>query len=322
MLIAGAASLDTAWRLPADGKGLAQHYGLWAMFATTPIIILLTSMLARAFASKIGATDSYCVTLSTDVRRRLTALADEHVRSLLLKTRTRSIFAFVIIALCFWWLLNAIATLSPVGTYHHDVVDAFSHRWSYVAVRVYTLFVFGFVYAEAVFVSVHVTVSMFGILRYVDRHDLLKINFFHQDNCAGTSMFGRINLLVLAVYANWFTVIYAMYLTHRRPYLVMLASLGSCSLLAAVQSVGAVYYIHRTISRKRRACLRVLAERLTRDGSLAMESGEPFRSDLLALRTHLLGVHTYPYATGTLLVVNAIRLTPAALAVASLFKFP
>jgi hypothetical protein len=62
-----------------------------------------------------------------------------------------------------------------------------------------------------------------------------------------------------------------------------------------------------------------MATRLNQQFTSSLQKGVRFPSDLLALRNHLVGIHTYPYATGALAAVNAIRFAPAALAVIAYF---
>jgi hypothetical protein len=250
LAIAAACWIDGTWRMQDSGKGLRQHYGYWVIFVTTPVIFLLTLRLLDKFLKLMREIDNYCVELTDEMRGRLTKLVQRHIQSLLFQSRSVWILVFLVVVLLFWWLFNVIKTISPVETYHHDVFDAYAHPFGFYAAKFYTLLVFTLVYSFAIFVALHVTVSMISILRFLSRQSILRINLFHADNCGGTSTFGNINLIILGVYANFFAIDFAMYLTHRQTYLAIVASLTASCFLAIAQSVAAVYYIHTSLAKK------------------------------------------------------------------------
>ncbi|HKR02258.1 MAG TPA: hypothetical protein VJT09_16390 [Pyrinomonadaceae bacterium] len=311
--------IDGTLRMQDQGKGLTQHYGYWVIFVTTPVIFFLTLHLLDTFLNAIRNIDNYCVDLTSELRTRVDKLVQRHIRSLSLRSRSVWILVFIVVILLFWWLVNVIKTTSPFETYHHDVFDASTHRFGFYTAKVYSLLFFSLVYSVAIFVALHITVSMISILKFLNRHKILRIDLFHEDNCGGTSKFGNINLMILGIYANFFAVTYAMYMTHRQTYLAMTASLIACSLLAVAQSVAAVYYIHKTVAKKKRECIEEMTVRLNQQFVSSLQKGGRFPSDLLAFRNYLVEVHTYPYATGALVTVNVIRFAPAALALINYF---
>jgi hypothetical protein len=317
LTVAGAALVDGSWSLPDDGKGLTQHYGFWAYFITTPVILALTWTLTDEFVRYIGNPSLYTVPPSSNDRQRLSSLVRIHVRSLRLQSWSKSIIAFAMMAMLLWWVVNVVETLRPEGVYGHDVLDAYRHPAGFYLAHIYTLFVFVDVYAQAIFLVLHVTISLIAVLRYLNRFDLLRVDFFHQDKCGGVSEFGRLNLLVLAIYANWFIVIYAMYLTHRHSYLVMELSLLACSILATAQSIVGVFFVHKLVDRKRRICLTEINSHLNA-GLIAVSSNGKFPTDLLSLRNHILGVHSYPYSDGASVLMNVIRFAPALIAIGNI----
>ena len=55
-----------------------------------------------------------------------------------------------------------------------------------------------------------------------------------------------------------------------------------------------------------------MTDQLDTKFATSMKGGK-FPGELLALRNHLLDIHTFPYATGASIAVNIIRFAPAAL---------
>ena len=321
-LIAAGCWIDGTLVMADPAIGFRRHYGYWAMFLTTPIIIYLTAHLFDTFSSAVRKTDGYCTGLKRETNARLERLLERHLRSLSLRCRTSWILAFIVFVAFSLWLLNVVNTISPIGTYYHDVFDAYHHPYGFYTAKAYFLLVLSAVYSTAIFVALHVTVSMISILKFLCGENALSVNFFHADNCGGTSQFGNINLIILSIYANFFAVIYAMYLTHRHTYLVMTASLAACSVLAVVQSLWAVWSIHRTVTLKKRESIEAATAKLNAQFASSLQ-GQHFREDLLALRNHLMGIRTFPYAAGALIAVNVIRFAPAALGIIGYIKkFP
>lgn len=312
LVIVAACWHDGTLSMAAPAKGLAQHFGFWAIFVTTPAILWLSGYLLRTFVFSVERVDTYCSAAAVKSRAAVAELVKKHALSLSLQTDAAWILALLVFVMVGWCILNVERTIVPEITYGHDVFDGYSHRWGFYTTKLYVFLVFGVVYSIALFVAVHVTISLVALLRVLSRTDSLIVDLFHQDNCGGTSRFGYINLIILAIYFQFFVVIFAMYLTHRTTYLVMLASLFACSVLAFAQSILAVYHIQRVISRKKREFLEKVSARLNEVVVASMTVNGRFPNDLLALRTHVLGISSFPYAKGAASAVSIIRLAPLA----------
>jgi len=308
--------MDGTFVMPAPAKGLGQHFGYWALFVTTPVVLWLTSHLLESFIRLIRNVDSYAVADVGGAAGGIERLVKRHELSLTLQSDSVWIFRFITLAMFAFCLLNVVQTVTPAATYHHDVFDAYAHPLGFYAAKLYVFVTFTGVYATALFVAMHVTATMVSMLRLLYREDALLINLFAPDNCGGTASFGRINLLILSIYSLFFSVIYAMYQTHRTTYFVMMGSLIGCSLLAICQSILAVFYIHKAVARAKRTLMTDIAERLNGHIDESLRSHGRFPNDLLALRSHVMQVRTYPYASGVAAAVNAIRVAPLVLAAA------
>ena len=319
ILIAAACLFDHTFTMVDPAKGFTQHYGFWAIFATTPIILFMTSYLLYKFTNTICDVDEYCVDASAEVRRSVETLVRRHVESLGLRSRSVAILVMLVIGLLWWCILNVLNTTTPTDTYRHDVFDSYAHPSGFVVTKVYVFIVFAAAYAVAIFVAVHVTLSMISIMKYLRINKIFRIDLFHADNCGGLSRFGNINLLIMGIYINFFIVIFAMYRTHQTTYPVMLFSLIGSSVLAFAQSVVAVYHIHLAVAARKEECLEVVVERLNDLAPLSLPPKNRFPTELLALRNHVAGVSTFPYARGAAAAVNVIRFAPAAMAVVGMF---
>ncbi|MEA2237241.1 MAG: hypothetical protein QOC81_1965 [Thermoanaerobaculia bacterium] len=319
-----AARWDHTWKLPGEDKGFSQHFGYWVLFLTTPVVLLLTAHLLETFTATISGLDVLYVRASEELRRKTEKLIARHLDHLSLRTIPAiSLSAFFALVMLFFCIVNVINTSSPDAvrhTYGHDSYDALPHVLSFYVGKIYLFLVFPVVYAIALAVAFQVTYAMMSILRFLGNNDMLQINLFHEDNCGGTSRFGNANLLIMLIYANFILVRSMMYLTHHTTYFVANAALLGCSVAAAVQSVVAVYSIHRVLVRKKRECIEALGRRLSVDVDTTLRVGGRFSSDILAFRNHVAGLYTYPYARPALAAVNLIRFLPAALVLVTVLK--
>src|SRR5687768_10488171 len=81
LLIALASWIDGTLSMSEPAKGLSQHYGFWAIFLTTPVLILLTAYLYDLFVKHIERPATYCVELTDEMSGRLNDLVTSHVES-------------------------------------------------------------------------------------------------------------------------------------------------------------------------------------------------------------------------------------------------
>jgi len=317
LIICFAAHIDGTWWMRGGGKGFFQHYGMLTIFTTTPIIVILTALALQKFRLTMDGLHNY--TFLGTVPPDLEKLVAWHVRSLSLRKQSAWLFVLFCLIGFLFGVANIVQTISPVKTYGNDVFDAIQYPYGFYFTKLYLCLIWTFSYPVALFIALHITISLVIILRYMCRHDLLRIDFFHPDNCGGVSIFGSINLLVMTIYANFFAVLYMLHVTHAtKTYLTVTVPWFGLSFIFIIQSFGAVYHIHKFAAIKRNESLQMIGAFLNTQ-MLNLLTEKKFSADLIHARNHLLGLKTYPYAGPALAVVNAIRYVPAIVAVAKLF---
>jgi hypothetical protein len=299
--------------------GFSQHYGFFTIFAITPFVLLLSGFALETFVATIRDVDAYCTTSSEQTRSWVSRLSETHVERLSLRrSGTLWIFVGVLVFFLLWCVYNIVATIDPRPTYKHDVFDALPHIYGFVAAKLYVVVAIAGVWAVAIFVCLHVTLSMVSLLRFLSRHDALRVNLFHRDNCGGTSNFGNVNLAITATYVCLLGVVVAMILTHHVTYAVVNAGLAGCIALTFAQSFGAVLSIHKVLRKNKIRCLDEIAAAINRKLYASPGQATSFPTDLLSYRTHVLSLHTYPYARGAIAAVNALRFLPVIAAATTL----
>ena len=317
-LIGWCCKVDDTLELPAEGKGLFQHYGFWAIFVTTPVILILSAALLERFIDTITNLDVHYVGSDSDTEATLNELVRGLISHISLRSFSSTILLVISTALAGFATYNIVTTLDPRPVYGHDVFDALRHPYGFFTTKVYVFMVFTVTWSIAVFLATSVTVSLVMLLKFLTRHRILQINVFHSDNCGGTSRFGTINLLVLALYVCLLSVPIVMFVTHKRTYLVMNAAVFGC-LLLVIQNIVGVYYIRRLVAQKKEECIQATSRLLNAQLRETFDGGA-FADSLLAFHAHIMAMHTLPYTRGALATVGLINLASAAVAIFSFAK--
>jgi hypothetical protein len=234
-----------------------------------------------------------------------------------LRTDLKYVFALMCITGLYFTVLNVRHTVEPLSTYGNDVFDAYQYPYGFVSNKLYVLFVFSIVYPAVGFVIVHSAISLFFILKRMQRDSILSIDFFHPDNCGGVSRFGTINLYVMAITVCILSVIFALLETHSYRHHTTTVPLLCTSGFLIFESVGIVYYLHKAVKQQRRSALEQV--NIVLNQSFNTLPKVDFPNHLLAVRNHLLGVKTYPYSGATRSLMNLIRAAPVVWAVVRLW---
>lgn len=319
VLIFLATLFDGTVSIPS-GKGFSQHYGFWVIFISSPLLVLMTSKLLHQFSEMLSTDEAH---LADDAPPALVdeyrSIAQKELDSLRLESKLKYVLFFGILVSFLYLLYNAIKTYYPQPTYGHDVFDGWSHRWGYVMTKLYLTPVFLAVYPCAVFITWHITLSMARLLRFAREANILKVNFFAEDNCGGMSKFGLINLKILFVYLLLFSVLGGMVFTHQKTYFVTRSALLFCSSALVLQTIAGVLAIQRAVAGKKKSCLQQMALELDRRLAGGLRGGGDLPADLLALRDHVMSIYTFPYSQSIRYIVGAVNLVPTVLAIISYF---
>lgn len=316
-LVCFGALIDGTWRMADNARGLSRHYGFWTQCVTTPIIILLSVVALQTFLKTIGSLERYSV--SGEIPRNLRRLISEHVISLCLRRRSRFILYLCMLTGGMWTVVNVAETTDPLKTYGNLIYDSPDHIVGFFATKFFLFFNWTLAYPLALFVVIHITISMISILRHMCQYKILRIDFFHPDNCGGVSIFGNINSIIMAVYFNLFIVIISLLLTHSNRYPTLMLAAITATIVFLLQSFGVVYSIHAFAAMKRKEYLGVINEQLNSQMVTTIHAGR-FSADLLSARSHLLSLKTYPYTSQVRLAVNAMRFLPAVVALTKLLQ--
>lgn len=321
VLLIGAAAvalcsfLDNTITIPDDGRGFANHYGIWAIFVSSPVLVLLASATRLRFVRTVQALNKY--TVGNEVPTTLRERVNEHLESLHFRRRTRYVFWIFLILGWYWWLVNVDQTLFPFDSYGNDVFDAYPHLLGFLSFKAYLGILWVFIYPFLAYATLHIFISMIAILKYMSDNELFKLDYFHEDNCGGVSVFGTINSMILSMTFIVFITVLAILFTHKWDYISIWSSVIISFFLIIIQSILGVYYLHTFVRQKKREVLTVI-NRFLNESLLATPKDRRFPEDLLAVRNHITHIRSFPYARGARWLVNFLRLSPAAAGLAKI----
>ena len=289
--------------LPGNGRGFFQHYGYWALFATAPILILLTLFLIDKLIFLTSNISKFIT--EAEVPPPLKNKIEKSLNSLALRTKTKYIFYLFQIIGLLGSIANIVNTIKPKGIYGNDVYDSFSYFWGFLSGKFFLSFIWIFVYPTVFFIIYHVSWTMLDILRHLYQKQILFIDFFNKDNCGGVSIFGLINFIIVSIYMNIIIVLFALSITHANNYPTLVLSIGFVSILSISHSFYGVYYVQKIVKDKKNEYLDSINLELNK----RVKNLKSFSQDLIFLRNHILSVKTYPYTRFISFFINTFRIS-------------
>lgn len=307
-------AIDDTLIMRGDAKGFLQHYGVWAFLVTSPIMAILTCKCYAEFLNLLKRLDGFCIDDPTKKQRNaITKTAKKHAESIRLTTNTKYVLYLMLVVGLLSSINNVLQTVDPKSTYGNDVFDAFPYRWGFLANKLYLGVTWTFLYPTVIFVTGHVALSLFAILRRLHRKELLKVDFFSPDQCGGLSEFGRLNLHIMFVYAAIFTVLASLVMTHTNMYPTIEIPLVAFSVFFVAQSILAVLPVHNALKRAKESRLKAFSRTLSQACDADVTASFPL--GIYFAYEHVRSLRTVPYTTGTGHLVNVLRISPSLFAV-------
>ena len=319
-LIAYAARIDGVDWMEGTGRGLWEHYGYLACYASGPLVAL-NAYLAYSYFRRLLRDIGQYVDPSVEAGE-IAEILHSHVRSLGLGTRPSK---FMLAMFCLVGLLFTIADIAqlndPMSYWGNDVFNAEAYPFAWIAANSYLLVLWAIVYPVALFYVFHIAISGQIIVARLSKRGMLRLNFLHVDGCGGMARFGNLNLLLMLVY-GWMAVAGGFLLiTHRSQYLSLTVGGFALSALFLVHSVMGIYSVTRAVRRQRDDAVSSLNGRIRR-----MLDGKPqsFAGALATLqyRDRVLAVASFPYARGAAAAVNLLRYGPGLASLANFLMYP
>lgn len=302
-----ASYLDGTWHLPLPGKGLLDHYGVWAILVADPLAIISTAYAWYQFRDAMKD-----LPLKEQQRdTTISSLITYYLNIVKLNNRGILIYILFVLAGTLAWINNVVQTLAPEKYYHHKVFDSIEFILGFAATKLALFVSWVLIYPACGFVVLLLSLSTFLILQKLKSTNLLKPSALHPDGCYGFSALGRLNISLLIPFLIAFFVAFAILLTHEQLYASIVIPLITLTIIVLFVSVFTVYPILTQIREIRIAQYRELKSRAEQFSSFDISETLSFGIERICFT--LSSGSPYSYSTKVLLIAfRAIPITVTA----------
>jgi hypothetical protein len=299
---------DGAWYLE-KGKGLAQHYGAWAILVTDPLLLAATGFLDRQFM----------VTMTTlplasgrEPRRKMWRMLHRYVP--LVRARGGSAFLYLLMVVVgvYCWAQNVQGTYDPSGPdhhvifEHHDVFDSGLHPWSFAAFKLCLFISWVLIYPIVGFKFLTIAIATWSILRQSELQAILCPRVEHPDCCYGLKNVGTLNIALLAPYFLVFIAIFSLLITHRMIYDSLMIPLIIVSIIFVVTSFVVIRPVYSILSKAKQQMYDELAKSSLEESSRSERSLRRFTAKRMLYSV----ANATPYTDNTKMILIGMRAVP------------
>ena len=229
-----ASYIDQTWYLPDVGDGFLEHYGVWAILITDPLVLIAASLGAVAFGSCLnGLPLNMKVERAGLFRDRIVSL---YYPALGIRSYYKFIYWLMVIVGLLAWVNNLRQTIDPISVYGNDVFDAWQYKWGFFSNKVNLFISWVIVYPLAGYVILSHSLCLRLILDRLIRKNLIQPRLSHPDGCFGCAKLGLLNVVLLAPYLLAFIVLFCLLLTHETSYFSVMVPLFGLSVIVLLIS--------------------------------------------------------------------------------------
>jgi len=243
-------ALDGTLRLPNEGDGFLEHYGVWAILITDPMLIVAAGLAHRRF---LIALDTLPLAPKKESKLSFETIVKPHLEFLNMRSNSKYVYTLLVVVGALSWLNNIRQTIEPSSTYGNDVFDSYQYFWGYYANKLNLFSSWVVVYPLVGFQLVSMSVSIRLILQKLTISGNVAPNVLHPDGCYGMFNLGVLNVVLIFPYFLSYCVVFALLLTHENQYFSIIAPLVGLTVVmvsASFLTVGPITRLGRTIRDK------------------------------------------------------------------------
>jgi hypothetical protein len=239
-LVVACSYLDNTWHLPHGGKGFLDHYGVWAILAADPLVVISTALAWDQFKQTMVDLPMAHI---PGCRIRLMRTVAPYKRFIRLKENGIFLYVLFTVVGSLAWINNIYQTTDPVRFFGHKVFDSTEFIFGFVSTKLAFFVSWVLIYPACCFVTVSLSFSTFFILRKSRSAGLIRPSVFHPDGCYGLSNLGKLNICLLVPFLLSFLVIFAILITHERAYASIVVPLIALTIIFIAISIITIYPI-------------------------------------------------------------------------------
>lgn len=311
-LVAIGSFIDGTWYSANGGTGFLEHYGVWALLVTDPLLLISAAYAYRRFRlalARLPIVDgkSSKITVGRIVR--------PHIGHLRLRGKGLYLYILFVTIGVIGWIDNLHRTKYPHVYFNHDVFDSMAFEYGYYATKFALFNSWIIIYPAVGFFLISMSLSTRLILVKLTDNSVIQPYVLHPDGAFGLSELGKLNVSLLFPYLLSFITLFAVMFTHGRAYYSALIPLLLLSVLFISISYLTISPVLSQVQKARRAAFKRLVgessdfERM--DTSKRIIFGVERLSYAMSSRS--------PYSLNMQIALQVMRLVPIAMTLSKLF---
>jgi len=212
LLLAG--WLDNSFFLEGTARGVLEHPGAWGIIFGDFFVFLAVSTLFRSIR-KIPA--RFPVSRTPVTRRYIRMKFGSLLEGISMRRKkTNRIFLYTVAVSFSFWLNNAYQTTDPIRYYGNELFDSSTFICGYLSMRVILFFSWVVLLPYVAITSALSALTIFRMVRTLDKRRLLSFSIYHPDGCGGFSYFGNLNVaIVMGLIVVYFELAIVLFTHHR-----------------------------------------------------------------------------------------------------------
>lgn len=287
--------------LPGVGKGLMEHYGVWAIVVTDPLLLISTSYAYCLFRKCLRTIPTNDAEYKRQARR---TVYRERLSFLLMKDASGSaVYLFLVILGCLSFANNIVQTCSPAEYYGNDVFDASQYTLGFLTNKFNLFLSWVVVYPIAAFFCLTMSVSLYAILKQFRDSGQLVAEMHHPDKCFGHARLGTLNLVLMTPYFLTYNVMFFLAETHESTYMSLIIPLIGMTVIFILASYMTLYPLAAFIRSESAKQVDNIQTQL----QYAMHSGVKPTIRVAIDSLYISMMHSTPYSKNSQRLLTALR---------------
>jgi len=310
-LVFAASYLDNTLFLPNEGDGFLEHYGVWAILASDPLLLIATSFAYRQFFISIRTLPINYDEGGTYALQRIIKPFSNFIN---MTGNSKFLYLFLVIVGFLSWLNNLKQTIDPSITYGNDVFDSSQYLLGFVANKACLFISWVIVYPLVGFMLLSMSWAIRQILKKVVFENRVRPKLIHPDSCYGLAKLGTLNISILLPFVLAYLTMFSLLITHEKSYLSIQIPLVVVTIVLLILS----YVTIAPITRLSKKIHSETMERLAKEAVELEGNRTPPTLKFSLERSCLPTVTPSPYKGITASMISAIRLLPVAMTVSKI----
>lgn len=304
--------VDDTWYTASGGTGLLEHYGVWAVLASDPLLLMSAAYAYRRFRIAMARLpiidgEEAKIAVGRIVRPRI-----DHLR---LRSRGLYLYGLFVAIGTIGWVDNLNRTNHPYVYFKHDVFDSTNFNYGYYTTKFVLFNSWALIYPAVGFLLISMSLSTRFILISLAKNSLIRPYVLHPDGSFGLSELGKLNVSLLLPYLLSFMTLFAVMITHGRAYYSALIPLLILSVIFTSISYLTISPVLSQIQQARRgAYKRLVIESSDFD---RMDAGK--RISFAVERLSYAMSNRTPYSLSMQIALYTMRFIPLAVTLSRLF---